>query len=281
MSATLMDGKALSAKVYEELKGQVAALAARGVVPGLAVILAGEDPASQIYVRNKARACERVGIASRVIRLPGTVTQAELLREIDQINRDPAMHGLLVQLPLPRHIDEAAILRAVDAKKDVDGFHRLNAGALLSGGEGTLPCTPRGAIELLKEAGVPISGANAVVIGRSNIVGKPAALLLLRENATVTICHSKTRDIGEITRRADILIVAIGRARFVTADMVKPGAAVVDVGMNRLADGKVVGDVDFDAVKEVAGFITPVPGGVGPMTIAMLIKNTVEAAQRA
>ncbi|MEF9895573.1 MAG: bifunctional methylenetetrahydrofolate dehydrogenase/methenyltetrahydrofolate cyclohydrolase FolD [Clostridia bacterium] len=281
MSATLMDGKALSAKVYEELKGQVAALAARGVVPGLAVILAGEDPASQIYVRNKARACERVGIASRVIRLPGTVTQAELLREIDQINRDPAMHGLLVQLPLPRHIDEAAILRAVDAKKDVDGFHRLNAGALLSGGEGTLPCTPRGAIELLKEAGVPISGANAVVIGRSNIVGKPAALLLLRENATVTICHSKTRDIGEITRRADILIVAIGRARFVTADMVKPGAAVVDVGMNRLPDGKVVGDVDFDAVKEVAGFITPVPGGVGPMTIAMLIKNTVEAAQRA
>ncbi|MEG0145730.1 MAG: bifunctional methylenetetrahydrofolate dehydrogenase/methenyltetrahydrofolate cyclohydrolase FolD [Clostridia bacterium] len=281
MSATLMDGKALSAKVYEELKGQVAALAARGVVPGLAVILAGEDPASQIYVRNKARACERVGIASRVIRLPGTVTQAELLREIDQINRDPAMHGLLVQLPLPRHIDEAAVLRAVDAKKDVDGFHRLNAGALLSGGEGTLPCTPRGAIELLKEAGVPISGANAVVIGRSNIVGKPAALLLLRENATVTICHSKTRDIGEITRRADILIVAIGRARFVTADMVKPGAAVVDVGMNRLPDGKVVGDVDFDAVKEVAGFITPVPGGVGPMTIAMLIKNTVEAAQRA
>ncbi|MEF9972658.1 MAG: bifunctional methylenetetrahydrofolate dehydrogenase/methenyltetrahydrofolate cyclohydrolase FolD [Clostridia bacterium] len=281
MSATLMDGKALSAKVYEELKGQVAALAARGVVPGLAVILAGEDPASQIYVRNKARACERVGIASRVIRLPGTVTQAELLCEIDRINRDPAMHGLLVQLPLPRHIDEAAVLRAVDAKKDVDGFHRLNAGALLSGGEGTLPCTPRGAIELLKEAGVPISGANAVVIGRSNIVGKPAALLLLRENATVTICHSKTRDIGEITRRADILIVAIGRARFVTADMVKPGAAVVDVGMNRLPDGKVVGDVDFDAVKEVAGFITPVPGGVGPMTIAMLIKNTVEAAQRA
>ena len=280
MSAVLMDGKALAAKIYDRLKGEVAQLTEAGKQPGLAVILAGEDPASQVYVRNKERSCQKVGIHSRVLRLPGEVSQEELLRLIEEINRDPQIHGLLVQLPLPRHIDEAAVLRAIDPRKDVDGFHAVNAGALLSGTPGMLPCTPHGVIELLKEAGVPLSGAHAVVIGRSNIVGKPAVVLLLRENCTVTVCHSKTRDLAAITRQADILVAAIGRAKFVTAEMVKPGAAVVDVGMNRLPDGKLCGDVDFDKVKEVAGAITPVPGGVGPMTIAMLMENTVEAARR-
>ena len=280
MSAILMDGKALASQIYEELSARVEQLKTQGVVPGLAVILAGEDPASQIYVRNKARACERIGMASRVIRLPGDISQAALIEEIEKINADPSMHGLLVQLPLPKHIDEATVLEKVSAQKDVDGFHLLNAGALMTGAPGALACTPRGVIELLKAANVPLAGARAVVVGRSNIVGKPAAMLLLRENATVTVCHSKTRDLAAICREADVLVAAIGRARFITKDMVKPGAAVVDVGMNRLENGKLAGDVDYDAVVDVAGYITPVPGGVGPMTIAMLMKNTVEAAER-
>ncbi len=280
MSAILMDGKALAAKVYEELGARVEALKAAGVTPGLAVILAGDDPASAIYVRNKARACEKVGISSRVIRLPGDISEEQLIEEVEKVNRDPSVHALLVQLPLPGHIDSALVLSRVAHEKDADGFHLINAGALMTGEKGTIACTPRGVIELLKAAGVCLPGARAVVVGRSNIVGKPLAMLLLRENATVTVCHSKTRDLGAIAREADVLVAAIGRANFITRDMVKPGAAVVDVGMNHLPDGKLAGDVDFDGVKEVAGYITPVPGGVGPMTIAMLIKNTVEAAER-
>ena len=280
MTAKIMDGKNLSAQIYEALSKRVEALKEKGFTPGLCVILAGDDPASQIYVRNKARACERVGMASRVILLPGDITQDALIDQIEEINSDPSMHGLLVQLPLPRHLDEAEVLSHVTAKKDADGFHLLNAGALFTGGDGVCPCTPHGVIELLKSADVPIAGARAVVIGRSNIVGKPAAIMLLDENATVTICHSRTKDLAEITRQADILVVAIGRANFVTADMVKPGAAVVDVGMNRLPDGKLVGDVDYENVSKIAGAITPVPGGVGPMTIAMLIENTVKAAEK-
>ncbi len=280
VSAILMDGKALAGRIYEALSARVQALAARGITPGLAVILAGDDPASAIYVRNKIRACEKIGITSRVVRLPNDITQQALIEEVEKLNRDDAVHGLLVQLPLPGHIDEEAVLKRVAAGKDVDGFHLENAGALLTGAPGTLACTPLGVIELLKDAGVKLAGARAVVVGRSNIVGKPAALLLLRENATVTICHSRTVDLQSITREADVLVAAIGRAGFITRDMVKPGAAVVDVGMNRLPDGRLCGDVDFDAVREVAGYITPVPGGVGPMTIAMLIRNTVEAAER-
>lgn len=280
MSAILMDGKALAGRIYGALSARVEALKARGITPGLAVILAGDDPASAIYVRNKARACERIGIASRVIRLPDDISQEALIEEVEKLNRDDAMHGLLVQLPLPGHIDEEAVLKRVAAGKDVDGFHLENAGALLTGAPGTLACTPSGVIELLKDAGVKLAGARAVVVGRSNIVGKPTALLLLRENATVTVCHSRTVDLKSITREADVLVAAIGRAGFITRDMVKPGAAVVDVGMNRLPGGELAGDVDFESVREVAGWITPVPGGVGPMTIAMLIRNTVEAAER-
>lgn len=280
MSAILMDGKALAGRIYGALSARVEALKARGITPGLAVILAGDDPASAIYVRNKARACERIGVASRVIRLPDDISQEALIEEVEKLNRDDAMHGLLVQLPLPGHIDEEAVLKRVAAGKDVDGFHLENAGALLTGAPGTLACTPLGVIELLKDAGVKLAGARAVVVGRSNIVGKPTALLLLRENATVTVCHSRTVDLKSITREADVLVAAIGRAGFITRDMVKPGAAVVDVGMNRLPGGELAGDVDFESVREVAGWITPVPGGVGPMTIAMLIRNTVEAAER-
>ncbi|MGJ4850500.1 bifunctional methylenetetrahydrofolate dehydrogenase/methenyltetrahydrofolate cyclohydrolase FolD [Bacillota bacterium Meth-B3] len=280
MSAILMDGKALAGRIYGALSARVEALKARGITPGLAVILAGDDPASAIYVRNKARACERIGVASRVIRLPDDISQEALIEEVEKLNRDDAMHGLLVQLPLPGHIDEEAVLKRVAAGKDVDGFHLENAGALLTGAPGTLACTPSGVIELLKDAGVKLAGARAVVVGRSNIVGKPTALLLLRENATVTVCHSRTVDLKSITREADVLVAAIGRAGFITRDMVKPGAAVVDVGMNRLPGGELAGDVDFESVREVAGWITPVPGGVGPMTIAMLIRNTVEAAER-
>lgn len=278
MSANLIDGRALSASLYERLKIETEALKARGVTPGLAVILVGDDPGSQVYVRNKARACEKIGLYSEVIRMPKETAQEALLLEIERKNHDPKIHGLLVQLPLPRQIDEKAVIAAIDPKKDVDAFHAVNTGALMSGTKGMLPCTPHGVIEMLKSTGVTLAGANAVVLGRSNIVGKPVALLLLRENATVTICHSKTRDLKEITRRADILVVAIGRPNFVTGDMIKPGAVVIDVGMNRLPDGKLCGDVNFDEAREIASAITPVPGGVGPMTIAMLIANTVEAA---
>jgi methylenetetrahydrofolate dehydrogenase (NADP+)/methenyltetrahydrofolate cyclohydrolase len=276
MSAVLMDGKALAERIKETLRERVDGMT---VKPGLTVILAGEDPASKVYVRNKERACETVGIRSRVIRLPDAVSQEELLAHIDAANRDEAVHGILVQLPLPRHIDGAVVLKAIDPKKDVDGFHVENAGALLSGAPGIAPCTPSGIMELLKDSGVPLEGAHAVVVGRSNIVGKPVALLLLQANCTVTLCHSKTRDLAAVTRQADILVAAVGRPRFITRDMVKNGAAVVDVGVNRCADGSLCGDVDFEQVREVAGRITPVPGGVGPMTIAMLMANTLRAAE--
>lgn len=276
MSAVLMDGKALAERIRENLRERVDGMT---VKPGLTVILAGEDPASKVYVRNKERACEKAGIRSRVIRLPDSVSQEELLAHIDAANRDEAVHGILVQLPLPRHIDGALVLKAVDPKKDVDGFHVENAGALLNGTPGIAPCTPSGIMELLKDSGVPLEGAHAVVVGRSNIVGKPVALLLLQANCTVTLCHSKTKDLAAITRQADILVAAVGRPRFITRDMVKKGAAVIDVGVNRCADGSLCGDVDFEGVREVAGCITPVPGGVGPMTIAMLMANTLRAAE--
>lgn len=277
--AILIDGKAIAAEVKADAAKKCEALKARGVEPALAVILVGEDPASQVYVRNKARACKTCGIRSQVIRMSAETTQEELIAKIREINADDSIHGLLIQLPLPKHLNEAEALREVDWRKDVDGFHLMNAGALLSGQATVSPCTPAGCIELLKRSGVELKGANAVVIGRSNIVGKPMALLLLQENCTVTICHSKTRNLAEITANADILVAAIGRAKFVKADMVKAGAAVIDVGINRMEDGTLAGDVDFDEVEKKAGWITPVPGGVGPMTIAMLMENTVRAAE--
>ncbi|HIT00359.1 MAG TPA: bifunctional methylenetetrahydrofolate dehydrogenase/methenyltetrahydrofolate cyclohydrolase FolD [Candidatus Faecaligallichristensenella faecipullorum] len=280
MSAIRIDGKQISQQIRSEIAERVAVLKQKGVTPGLAVILVGEDPASQVYVRNKERACIQAGMASRVIRLPEDTPQESLMALIDEINRDEKMHGLLVQLPLPAHLDEAQVLKAIDPKKDVDGFHAINAGALMNGEKAPVACTPQGCIELLKRSGVELCGANAVVVGRSNIVGKPMAMLLLRENCTVTICHSKTRNLKEFTQKADVLVAAIGRPKFITADMVKPGAAVIDVGINRLADGKLCGDVDYEQVEPIAGWITPVPGGVGPMTIAMLLKNTLEAAER-
>lgn len=280
MSAKLISGKELAAELSESQARRAQTLRDRGIMPTLAVILAGEDPASAVYVRNKERSCEKVGIASRVIRLPETVEEAEILAQIDALNADPAVHGILVQLPLPRHLNEAAVLARVDPAKDVDGFHVRNAGLLLQGHPAVAPCTPKGILYMLKSAGVPLDGAHAVVVGRSNIVGKPLALLLLAENCTVTVCHSHTRNLAEITRQADILAVAVGRPGFITGDMIKPGAAVIDVGINRV-DGKLRGDVDFDSALETAGFLTPVPGGVGPMTVAMLMENTLEAACRA
>lgn len=281
MGATIIDGKALSEQIREGLKREVARLAEQGVVPGLTVVLVGDDPASQIYVRNKAASCEKIGIRSEVIRLPGDTAEAELLSIIDGLNRNPGVHGILVQLPLPGHISEEKVLLAISPEKDVDGFHPVNVGNLSIGREGFLPCTPAGCIELIRSTGTKIAGKHAVVIGRSNIVGKPMGVLLLRENATVTVCHSRTRDIEAITRQADILVAAVGKANLVKKDWVKPGAVVIDVGMNRLADNKLAGDVDFAEVREVAGFLTPVPGGVGPMTITMLLKNTLAAAARA
>lgn len=278
MTAKILDGKSLAAQVRGEVATKVAALAQRGIRPGLAVILAGDDPASKVYVRNKTRACEEAGVHSRQIDYPASVTQEELMACIRNLNADPAIHGILVQLPLPRHIDSMRVLQAVSPRKDADGFHAESMGALVTGASGFVPCTPAGVMRMLEHARVPLAGRRAVVIGRSNIVGKPVALLLLQKDATVTICHSKTADLGAVAAEADILVAAIGRARFVTAGMVKPGACVIDVGINRLPDGKLAGDVDFEAVKEVAGWITPVPGGVGPMTIAMLLENCVKAA---
>lgn len=278
MSAQLIDGKVLSLKVRESVKEKVDALVAKGVTPGLAVILVGEDPASQIYVRNKELGCQAVGIRSVTIRLEDTVTQQELEAQIELLNHDNRIHGILVQLPLPKHLNEAAALMLINPDKDVDGFHIQNTGKLFSGMESVVACTPKGALEMIKSTGVAISGKEAVVVGRSNIVGKPMAMLLLQENATVTVCHSRTENLKQHTLRADILVAAVGRAHFITADMIKPGAVVIDVGINRI-DGKVVGDVDFDAAKEVAGFITPVPGGVGRMTISMLLDNTADAAR--
>jgi methylenetetrahydrofolate dehydrogenase (NADP+)/methenyltetrahydrofolate cyclohydrolase len=261
------------------VKDKVARLAQRGIRPGLAVILAGEDPASRVYVRNKVRACEETGVRSSLFEYPSSVSQEELLSRITTLNQDSAVHGILVQLPLPRRVDALRVLEAVSPAKDVDGFHDSNLGALLAGKPGLVPCTPAGVMRLLEHAQVPLAGRRAVVIGRSNIVGKPLSVLLLRKDATVTICHSKTRDIEAIAKEADILVAAIGRAKLVGAAMVKPGACVVDVGVNRLADGTLAGDVDFHAAKNVAGWITPVPGGVGPMTIAMLLENCLYAAE--
>ena len=279
MAAKILDGKVLSAEIKEKVARQVAAMKEQGVIPGLAVILVGNDPASEIYVRNKGKGCEDTGMLSRTIRMDENTTQEALEEEIEKLNRDPAIHGILVQLPLPDHLDEQAALARILPEKDVDGFHLVNAGHLMTGTEGVVPCTPKGALYMIRSAGIDLSGKEAVVIGRSNIVGKPMAMLLLQQNCTVTLCHSRTRDLAEHTRRADILVAAVGKAGFVTADMVKPGAVVIDVGINRV-DGKVCGDVDFETVKEVAGWITPVPGGVGRMTIAMLLANTADAAER-
>ncbi len=279
MAAKILDGKVMSESLRKEIAERVEKLKERGVTPGLAVILVGNDPASEIYVRNKGNGCAETGMYSRTLQMPAETTQEELENAIEQLNADPAIHGILVQLPLPKHLDEQAALKKILPEKDVDGFHLINAGHILTGTEGVVACTPRGALYMIKQTGLDMNGKEAVVIGRSNIVGKPMAMLLLRENCTVTICHSRTKNLAEHTRRADILVVAVGKAGFVTADMVKPGAVVIDVGINRV-DGKVRGDVDFDTVKETAGWITPVPGGVGKMTITMLLANTVEAAER-
>ncbi len=280
MTARIIDGKALSAAVRAEVAERVEALRAQNVQPGLAVVLVGEDPASQVYVRNKAAACEKAGIHSRVIRMGQDSTEAELLDIIQQLNEDPDIHGILVQLPLPGHMNTAKVIETISAEKDVDGFHVNNAGLLMTGKPLFRPCTPYGVMRMLESENVNIRGAEAVVVGASNIVGKPMALLLLAAGATVTICNSKTRDLGAQTRRADILVVATGRPGMVSGDMVKPGAVVIDVGINRLEDGRLVGDVEFEEARKVAGAITPVPGGVGPMTIAMLLVNTLEAAER-
>lgn len=280
MSAIILNGKALAAQLETAQAQRVCTLKEQGILPKLAVVQVGDDPASAVYVRNKTRVCERLGILSDTIALPADIAQAALLQVIDALNDDDAVHGVLIQLPLPAHLDENAALMRVRPDKDVDGFHLYNAGALLRGQQTMLPCTPKGIIRLLKSAGVPLDGKHAVVVGRSNIVGKPTALMLLGENCTVTVCHSHTRDLPQLTRQADILVVAIGKAHFITADMVKPGAAVIDVGINRV-QGKVTGDVDFDSVAPVAGWITPVPGGVGPMTVSMLMENTLEAAWKA
>ena len=279
MTARLVDGKALAAEVRAALRPAVGALAARGARPGLAAIVAGDDPASRVYVRNKVRACEEVGVRSELHEFPADVAERALLECVAGLNRDPAVHGILVQLPLPAHLDTERVLAAVSPAKDVDGFHVENLGALLRGAPRFVPCTPAGVLRLLDHAGVPLAGRHAVVIGRSNIVGKPLALLLLQRDATVTICHSKTARLAELARQADVLVAAAGRPRMVGAEMVKPGACVIDVGTSRTADGKLSGDVDFAAASKVAGWITPVPGGVGPMTVAMLVANTVRATE--
>ncbi len=281
MGANIIDGKALAETVKQEAAQQVAALKEQGITPCLAVVLVGEDPASQVYVRGKINDCAQCGIESRSIRLPETTTQAELLAQVKLLAEDPAVHGILVQLPLPAGIDEKAVIDAIPPEKDVDGFSPVNVGRMQIGEPCYLPCTPAGCIRMIESTGVSIAGKQAVVVGRSNIVGKPAAMLLLAKDATVTICHSKTRNLKELCAAADILVAGVGRAGFVTGDMVKPGAVVIDVGINRGADGKLHGDVDFAAAAEKAAWITPVPGGVGPMTRAMLMLNTVEAARRA
>lgn len=278
--AKIIDGKAISAIIREEIAQKVKEYNAReGKLPGLAVIIVGENPASQVYVRNKKRACEQVGFNSWVYEMPESTTQDELNALVDRLNEDEAVHGILVQLPLPKHLDEEQVILRIKPEKDVDAFHPYNVGRITIGDPKFLPCTPAGIIQLLKRSNIEISGKECVVVGRSNIVGKPMALLLLAENGTVTVCHSKTKDLKEVCRRADILVVAIGKADFITADMVKEGAVVIDVGMNRNAEGKLTGDVDFASVSEVASYITPVPGGVGPMTITMLLQNTLTAAE--
>lgn len=279
MSAQILDGKALAAEIRSEVKTQVAALAEKGVSTALAVILVGDDSASQVYVRNKIKACADTGIRSLEFRMPAETTQQQLLAKIAELNADENVDGILVQLPLPKQINADAVISAIDPAKDVDGFHVANAGALVTGKQGFVPCTPFGVMRLIEKSGVDPRGKSAVIVGRSNIVGKPMALLLLAADATVTVAHSRTPDLCAVTRNADILVAAVGRAKLIKADMVKPGAVVIDVGMNRDENGKLCGDVDFSEIKAIAGSITPVPGGVGPMTIAMLMQNTALAAQ--
>ena len=280
-TAHLIDGVALSQKLRQEVTARAQALKARGVTPGLAVILVGENPASQVYVRNKVKGCEDCGFHSVLEKFDATMTEAELLARIEALNNDPAIHGILVQLPVPAHIDANKVIEAISPLKDVDGFHIASAGALMTGMPGFWPCTPYGCMKMLESINYDLKGKHAVVIGRSNIVGKPMALMLLQKNATVTICHSGTKDLKAFTLQADVIVAAVGKRNVLTADMVKPGAVVLDVGMNRNPEGKLCGDVDFEGVRQVAGFITPVPGGVGPMTITMLLMNTLEAAERA
>lgn len=280
MTAAIISGKLVSDEIRVEIAKEVDRLAQSGAKPGLAVVLVGEDPASQVYVRNKEKSCISLGFHSEVHRLDASTTQQELLALVEELNSRDEIDGILVQLPLPKHIEEKAVIDAIAVEKDVDGFHPVNVGNLVIGDDSLLPCTPAGVIELIKRSGNEIAGKHAVVIGRSNIVGKPVSLLLQRENATVTMCHSRTANMAELCRQADILVVAIGRANFIDSSFVKPGAIVIDVGMNRLDNGKLAGDVAYDDVKETAGFITPVPGGVGPMTITMLMGNTLTAAKR-
>ena len=278
--AMRIDGKAISQAVRAEIAAETAKFKEEtGVTPGLAVVIVGEDPASRVYVRNKRTACEQVGFYSEGYELPTETTQAELEALVDKLNRDEKIHGILVQLPLPPHLDEEKLLLSIDPRKDVDAFHPYNVGRIMIGEYAFLPCTPAGIMELLTRSGISCEGKECVVVGRSNIVGKPMAMLMLQANGTVTVCHSRTRNLAEVTRRADILVAAIGKADFFTADMVKPGAVVIDVGMNRRPDGKLTGDVDYASVEPVASAITPVPGGVGPMTITMLMKNTLRAAR--
>jgi len=280
MAAKILDGKKISEEIKERIRIEVGRLRENGITPGLGVILVGENPASKVYVRNKQKACENVGIYSEEHKLPEATTQEELLSLVERLNRDSKIHGILVQLPLPKHINSDTILNAILPSKDVDGFHPYNMGMLLIGQPIFIPCTPYGIMKLMEYSNIPIEGKTAVVIGRSNIVGKPVAILLMHKNATVTVCHSKTKDLGEVCRRADILVAAIGKPKMIKGDMVKEGAVVIDVGINRLDDGSLVGDVDYEGVSEKAGWITPVPGGVGPMTITMLLNNTLEAARR-
>ncbi|SOE49974.1 Methylenetetrahydrofolate dehydrogenase (NADP+) / Methenyltetrahydrofolate cyclohydrolase [plant metagenome] len=281
MTARIIDGAALSEQIRAEVAQRAASLTARGITPGLAVVLVGENAASQVYVRNKVKACEKAGMHSVLEQFPASMTEEELLARVNALNEDPSIHGILVQLPLPAHIDAHRVIETIAPEKDVDGFHISNAGLLMTGQPLFRPCTPYGVMKMLESEQVPLRGAEAVIVGASNIVGKPMAMLLLAAGATVTLCNSKTRDLGAQTRRADVLVVATGKAGIVTGDMVKPGAVVIDVGINRGEDGKLCGDVDFASAKLVAGAITPVPGGVGPMTIAMLLVNTIEAAERA
>jgi methylenetetrahydrofolate dehydrogenase (NADP+)/methenyltetrahydrofolate cyclohydrolase len=279
-TASIIDGNALSAQLRADVMRRADALKARGITPGLAVLLVGENQASQVYVRNKVKACADAGLHSVLERHDADMTEAALLARIDALNKDPAIHGILVQLPVPKHIDANKVIEAIAPEKDVDGFHIASAGALMVGQPGFVPCTPYGCMKMLESIGYDLRGKHAVVIGRSNIVGKPMAMLLLQKNATVTICHSGTADLKAMTLQADVIVAAVGKVNVLTADMVKPGAVVIDVGMNRNAEGKLCGDVDYAGVREVAGYITPVPGGVGPMTITMLLVNTLESAER-
>ncbi|WP_101047421.1 bifunctional methylenetetrahydrofolate dehydrogenase/methenyltetrahydrofolate cyclohydrolase FolD [Macromonas nakdongensis] len=281
MTAQLIDGNALSRQLRTEVSERVATLRAQGHTPGLAVVLVGDNPASQVYVRNKVKACHDTGMHSVLEQYPASMTEAELLARVDALNNDPTIHGILVQLPLPAHIDAHKVIEAISPAKDVDGFHVASAGALMVGQPGFWPCTPYGCMKMLESIGYDLRGKHAVVIGRSNIVGKPMAMMLLQQDATVTVCHSRTADLKAQTLQADVIVAAVGKRNVLTADMVKPGAVVLDVGMNRNDAGKLCGDVDFDGVKDVAGYITPVPGGVGPMTITMLMVNTLESAERA